>query len=244
MSNDDLIARRQDRYSHFERGITVTGETRLGDGGNTNYTRFRQDGTMRAMGSAACWEDLRIEPVARGTGVNNPAFEQYFTDGAGSRGVYLYSFTDAGAGNEKEIYFTMQMPHAWKGTTIHIHVHWVGNNADAAANPRWGLEYTWTDIGSDFANTVPIYSTSEKVGAGGVADPDVTPGRHYLTELPDITPSATQDGLSSILIGRLFRDSADAGDTYNVAANKCGLLYIDAHYEVDALWSADEYSKE
>ena len=47
------------------------------------------------------------------------------------------------------------------------------------------------------------------------------------TEFTDITPGATEDGLSSILIGRLFRNSSNVADTYNVSGNKCGLLYID-----------------
>ncbi len=48
------------------------------------------------------------------------------------------------------------------------------------------------------------------------------------------------DGLSSILIGRLFRNSSAAGDTYT---DKVGLLYIDAHYQINSLGSTDEYTK-
>jgi hypothetical protein len=66
------------------------------------------------VGTAQPREDLRIEPQARTTGVNVPTFEKWYDDAAGtSRGVYLYSFDDAIASSEKEIFFTMQMPHAW-----------------------------------------------------------------------------------------------------------------------------------
>lgn len=245
MSNDDLIALRKDRYSHFERGLTVTGESRLGDGGTTDYTRFSADGTMRAIGAATCWDDIRIEPSVRGTGANNPAFEKYFDDLAGtSRGVYLYSFDDAVAGSEKEVFFSFQMPHAAKtGSVISPHVHWVGAVNDATADPRWGLEYCWADIGTNYTDTLIVYTGGTHFGAGLAADPDVTAGRHYLSEFADITPSASQSGLSSILIGRLFRDSANGADTYNAAGAKCGPLYIDFHVEIDALGSGQEYVK-
>lgn len=32
-------------------------------------------------------------------------------------------------------------------------------------------------------------------------------------------------------------------DTYNVEDNKCGLLYIDAHFEINDLGSRHEYVK-
>lgn len=221
--------------------ITQAGSTRIGD--STNNTTFETDGTMVMNGTATVWEDLRVEPSVRGTGVRNPSFEQYLTNGAGSIGVFLYSFDDALVAAEKEIYFTVQMPHAWKGTAIYPHVHWIGSAADTAANPRWGLEYSWADIGTDFGNTTIIYTTAEKIGAGGATDANVTINRHYINAFSAITPTTSQDGISSVLIGRLFRNSSDAGDTYNVGGNKCGLLYIDIHYEIDTLGSRTEYTK-
>ena len=189
------------------------------------------------------WDDLRLEPVARTVGVNSPVFEQWLTDGGGSRGVYLYSFDDAAPGSEKEVFFNMQMPHSWlEGTAIHVHVHWIGNTSDVAATPRWGLEYTWKDIGGTFGNTTIIYKAENKDGPAST-DPDVTALKHYVTEFDAIVPGATEGEISAILIGRIFRDSADAADTYNIAGNKCGLLYIDAHYEVDAFGSRQEYVK-
>jgi hypothetical protein len=190
------------------------------------------------------WDDLRIEPVARTTGANAPSFEKWYDDVAGtSRGVNLYSFDDAAGGSEKEIFFTMQMPHAWKlGTLIHLHVHWVGAVNDTTADPRWGLEYAFKDIGEVFGDSVIIYSDGTHSN-GATNDPDVTAGKHYLTEFPDITPGTTADNVSSILIGRVFRDSANAADTYNAAGAKCGLLYIDAHVELNSPGSRQEYAK-
>ena len=193
------------------------------------------------------YDDLRVEPVARTTGANAPSFEKYYDDAPGtSRGVYLYSFDDAAGGSEKEIFFTMQMPHAWKeGTPIRLHVHWVGAVSDTTADPRWGLEYTFKNLGDTFADTTIVYSAGTHFPGSedGTPDPDVTAGRHYLTPVVTIIPDSTNNLLSSILIGRLFRNSANAADTYNAVGAKVGLIYIDAHYETDSPGSSALYVK-
>lgn len=211
----------------------------------TPLSRIKSDGRWRHDG-ATTWNDLRIEPVARSTGANAPSFEKYFDDVPGSsRGVYLYSFNDATAGSEKEIFFTMQMPHDWKeGTAIHLHCHWVGSVSDTTSAPRWGLEYTWKDIGQVFGDTTIVYSSGSNIDGSGSSDPNITAGKHYISEFTAITPGTDANNISSIIIGRLFRDSANAGDTYNAATNKCGLLYIDAHYEVDSFGSDTEFTKD
>lgn len=204
-----------------------------------NYSAFEGDGTLKFVGDAKVWDDLRVEPVARTTGNNAPAFEKYYDDAAGtSRGVYLYSFDDAIAANEKEIFFTMQMPHGWASTAIDIHVHWVGAVDDTTAEPRWGLEYVWQNIGNVYGDTTTIYAATKYP-----TDANVTANKHYLTEFAAISPGTTANGLSSVLIGRLFRNSSDAADTYDATGAKCGLLYIDAHYEIDTIGSRSELSK-
>lgn len=190
------------------------------------------------------WDDLRIEPVARNTGTNAPTFEKWLDDSGGtSRGVYLYSFDDAASASEKEVMFTMQMPHAWKvGTAIEIHVHWIGAVADTTADPRWGMEYAWKSLGETFGDTTIVY-TSGHFDETGNDDPDVDALKHYISDFDAITPGVTQDDLSSILIGRIFRNSGAAEDTYNASGAKCGLLYIDAHIQIDGLGSRSEYVK-
>lgn len=212
-------------------------------GSATNYTAWDTDGHQMMVGNATVWEDLRIEPTVRGTGSNNPSFEKYIDDAAGtSRGVFLYSFDDAVTANEKEVYFTMQMPHAWAGTSIQMHVHWIGAVDDTTAAPKWGLEYSWSEIGAVFPDSVIVYTDgSNYTGAG--TDVNITALKHYISKFSAITPGTGADGLSSILIGRLFRNSGDAGDTYDATGAKAGLLYIDAHYEANSLGSNTEYTK-
>ena len=232
-------------FSQADGYLNVVADTgvRIGDATPTNYTQFDSTGHQTMVGTAKPWEDLRIEPSARTTGANAPTFEKWLDDVAGSsRGVYLYSFDDAAGGSEKEVFFSMQMPHAWDGGPIEIHVHWIGDVDDTTADPRWGLEYAWKDIGEVFGDTTTVYSDGTHIATAG-ADANVTAKKHYITKMGTFTPGATADGLSSIFIGRLFRDSANAADTYNAAGAKCGLLYIDAHYQINSLGSTDEYTK-
>jgi hypothetical protein len=205
--------------------------------GGTDYAEFEADGTLVLHGAATYWEDLRVAPNARTQGDNAPVFEKYMDDFAGtSRGIYAYSFDDVAASQEKEVFFQMQLPHAWKlGSDISVHVHWVGTVADTDAAPRWGLEYSWAEIGAVYPDTTTIY-TVDKVPA----EANVVAWQHYLSEFAHITPGAGADGLSSILMGRLFRNSSNVADTYNAGQNKCGLLFIDAHIECDRLGSRGE----
>src|SRR5512137_1724658 len=127
---------------------------------------------VRAPAEVGRWEDLRIEPVARTTGTNAPTFEKWYDDAAGtSRGVYLYTFDDAATNAQKEVFFTMQMPHAaLLGAPIFMHVHWVGSTSVNPATPIWGLEYAWKSIGQVFGDSVIVYTTSGNIDGSGVVD--------------------------------------------------------------------------
>ena len=200
-----------------------------------NTFNIESDGTPTLSGNAKCWDDLRVEPSVRGTGSNNPPFEKWIDNGAGSRGVYLYSFDDTATNSQKEIFFTAQFPHDWDGGTVSPHVHWIANvNSDEVTNKvKWVLEYSWTNINEVFANT-SIVSGNVNYGDGSL-----TAKKHYLTETDDITPSDTQNHKSSIMVCRLYRNSGDTvEDTY---PDKVGLLYVDIHYQRNSFGSREEY---
>ena len=130
----------------------------------------------------------------------------------------------------------MQMPHAWNGGAISMHIHWIPFATENNTDLIWGLEYTWKSIGQVFGNT-SITTSSTTLYPN---DANITVNKHYISEFTDIVPDTTNNGLSTILIGRVFRNSSNASDTYT---NKAGLLYIDAHYQLNSLGSTDEYSK-
>ncbi len=203
-------------------------------GDASNHVAIAADGTLSLVGTARAWDDLRIEPVARSTGANAPTFEVYLTNGAGSRGVWLYSFDNAAGGSEKEIFFSVQMPHQWAATAINMHVHWIAATSAATSKVRWALEYTWAEPTTVFGNTTIVYADTTID-----AKTATTAFNHEITSFASLTPSSAQNGLSSTLICRMYRDSANAADTYG---DKVGMLYVDAHYELDKLGSNTEYA--
>lgn len=184
------------------------------------------------------WDDIRVPISAtKNGGSKDPGFEVFKRDTAGtSQGVFIYWF-DAAA--EEELYFAVQMPHGWNRTAISPHVHWTpkttADGTPAGQKVKWGLEYTWAEIGADYPVTQIITTDAHTP-----ADADVVAGRHYLSAFPDIEPSASTDGISSMLICRIFRDATDAtNDTYE---HDAGLLEIDFHYQMDQMGSKQELS--
>lgn len=208
---------------------------KVGDVAVGNYTDFDTTGFITFNGTTTVWDDLRVEPVVRTTGTNAPTFTQWFTNGAGSRGVYLYTFPDDNTSSEKEVFFSVQLPHSWKGTVIYPHVHWIPLAAGTGQRPVWGLEYNWADIGQTFGNTTIAYTTSLVPN-----DTNLVKYKHYVSNFAGITPSTSQDEISAILMCRLFRYSGNASDTYT---NSCGLLYVDFHYEINTIGSRSEFIK-
>lgn len=193
-------------------------------------------GSEVTAGAGTWFDDLRVAPTARATGQNVPTFGRIQRDTAGtSIGVFAYLFDNAVSGSEKEIYFGMQMPHGkLLGSVIHMHVHWCPVTAGTAGHKvRWGLEYTWANLGAAFPVTTTVYADTPAVGT------ITTALSHSLTEFADLTPPAGED-VSSIFQARIFRDSANAGDTATISA---ALLFLDCHVEMDRLGSRDEFTQ-
>lgn len=180
------------------------------------------------------WEDLRVAPNVRqaaGTGV--PAFETWI-GGA----LRCYSFTDeAVAGNQKEVFMFVQMPHSWRlGTAIHPHVHWIGDTTVTTSTVAWGIEYSWAEPYGTFTSTTTIITATAKEDG----DINTTALKHYITELGIITPTAENDNVSTIMVARLYRNSAIATDTYT---GKACMAFFDIHYLADSIGSISEYNK-
>lgn len=210
--------------------IDNQGNTRIGD--CTNNTYIEADGSLSYEGTATRWNDLKVPVNATNKGTTNqPTWGVFRTNAAGnSQGVWLYWFSSS---IEQELYFIVQMPHSWKvGTTIYPHVHWV-SGSNVSGSVQWGLEYTWSNPGVVFANSNIITGTGYAVGAG-------LANEHNITSLGTITPSvAVNDKISSILVCRIFRDVAVAGDY----TGEAGLLEIDFHYQIDSDGSREQLTK-
>ena len=176
----------------------------------TNYTKIEDDGTLEFIGNGTVWDDYVIPlSTAKAKGTDPPAFEKFLDNGASSIGVWAYTFAN---NKGDEVSFTIQMPHSWAGTAIHPHVHWSpGDNT--SGDVVWGIEYTWIEYNPTTPNTFPatiIETTTETVTGSD--------HKHLITGFSFITPSSVQDGISSIIVMRLFRDGTNSLDTYNDAA--------------------------
>lgn len=228
---DQLLFDLQNDYN-FEGGITV--------GAAPDQTDIDDHGHITFTGTAKVWDDIRVEPVARTVAATTPAFEKWYDDQAGtSKGVYLYSFSyTAVEASQEELFFNLQMDHSWDGGPIHMHVHWAAEVSQQDCAPRWGLEYVWKNIGGIFGDTDTIYTDGVNYVDGG-SESNITAGTHYVSMFTALTPDASQQDYSSILICRLFRHSSNAADTYT--NGKCGLMYSDAHYQKARIGSDNEF---
>jgi hypothetical protein len=198
-------------------------------GGDTNAVKIGKGGEITLIGSATRWEDLRVEITVRSTGQKAPTLAGWLN------GLYLYEFDDAAVASEKEVFFAIQMPHGWKeGSTIFPHVHWTNKTAGSAGQvARWGLEYNIAKPSAVFGSTTTIYG--ETIGSGVITSAN----SHLITPI-GAGIDMTGMSLSTMIVGRLFRNSSHANDTYGGIA---GGLSFDIHYEVDSFGSSLEYTK-
>lgn len=178
------------------------------------------------------WDDLRVSATNTRVGATNPpTWTKVKDNGAASVGVQLPVFANAVLASENQVYFQVQLPHAWKeGSNIRPHVHWqpVDGNAGAV---RWGLEYTMANINEVFPNTTIIYGTSDAFT--GAED------TQFLTSLGEIDMTGMR--ISCMINCRLFRNSSHTEDTY---ASGAGFLEIDFHHQIDSLGSDQLFIKE
>ena len=209
-------------------------------GGTTgaNSLAISDNGFVTLNGSATTWTDMVVPVTAVKLGsTNSPTFVVMKNNGT-SRGVWTFTFGDFGSGSEQEVFFSIQMPHNWKeGSTIYPHVHWSPQSA-VAGSVVWGFEYSMVNYNQAapiiFPTTTLVTTTTAAVT---VTDID----KHFIAAFTAITPSATQDKISSIIMCRLWRNSANNLDTYD--GGNAALLSFDIHYEIDSFGSNDQYVK-
>jgi hypothetical protein len=200
-------------------------------GSTADHTYFIKDGSLRMEGEATTFTDLNVPVNAtKSDGAKMPSFKMFLEDGGG-QGVLAYGFE---SGKEEELFFMVQMPHSWKeGSDIYPHVHWSVQDDLGSSVVRWGLEYTWSNVGSTFSQPSIIYGTTPI----GAASP-VTANLHTITPFGAL--DATGKNLSSVILCRVFRDGDNSGDTFN---HDAFLLMIDFHFEEDSFGSRTEYTK-
>ncbi|HDY68452.1 MAG TPA: hypothetical protein ENH85_11750 [Candidatus Scalindua sp.] len=203
--------------------------TDIGDG--TNYSKFEADGTLEFNGTAVVWEDLRIVPGAfEFAGASDPTLQNWQPGGSGTT-FKIYKFKE-----NDEVFFTCQLPHTYKeGTDILAHLHWTPadrGNEEGTAVVAWKLDYSW-------ANRDAVFAASATVDLSDACQS--TDDDHLKTPTVAITGSGKE--ISSMIVCRLWRDSA--GDTWTgtTDAQSPAILEFDFHFEVDTVGSRTELIK-
>ena len=193
---------------------------KVGDVDAGNYTDILADGTIRLNGTAKTWTDFSV-PLTR--------------DKQGQSSKPDYDFTNLGLlfpeNDESEIvYINLQMLHQKAlQSAIEIHVHYIQSSAD---QPIFELQYKF-------------YNNSAAVpGSWTTIDTHLVKGKYTYTSgsilqkgiFPSIAAPANET-LSANIDIKLYRQTGDgvAGDILT--------KYIDIHFQIDSLGSAQEYIK-
>jgi len=144
-------------------------------------------------------------------------------------GLFLNAFAGTGPTTEQG-FFTLHILHDIKpGSTPTFHIHWAHNQASPSGDVKWQIDYTIAKgygVSSYAAPTT--LTTTQTAGAQYL---------HHITSDDDMPLAAiTEVEPDSVLIGRIYRDPADAADTFEADAF---LIQIDMHYERSVLGTTE-----
>ncbi|MFA6492625.1 MAG: hypothetical protein WCV58_00545 [Patescibacteria group bacterium] len=193
--------------------------------GTTRLVSFEDDGTLVFENDAVVYDDLQQPGLLVRTNASAP---DLVTFGPVVTNLIIYGFD--GTATLEQVYFNVQLPHSYKlGTDLYPHIHWSPTDT-SAGNVVWKLEYSWADVNGTFAAPTTIATTPQATGG--------TAWAHNVVSFPTI--SGTGVDISRILVCRLYRDPADAGDTYT---HDAALLNFDFHFEKDTLGSRELWIK-
>lgn len=171
------------------------------------------------VGSAR-WRDEILPATALGAGASAPDLVTL------TGNILAYAFD--GGSTAEQLYGSFELNHEYKeGTDIFPHIHWAPVNANAG-NVKWNLEYSVASKDSAFAVATTISCTDANLGAN----------THHVVEFSAI--SGTGRKVGDVIAFRLYRDPADASDTY---ASDAILLSLGIHYQVDSTGSVNKFTK-
>jgi hypothetical protein len=174
------------------------------------------------------WDDSMVPALAFKTGASAPTIGTFGPSG----GLQIYLFQPASV--DDQVYFTVQLPHSWQEgqTNLKPHVHWTRTAAPSSAgltNVVCGLEYSIQTINGAFSAPSTIRCTNY------VASSNWT---HQISSFPSIDGTGMK--LSTVLVGRMFREGTSDSDTYD---KDVACLGFDIHFLQDSLGSTYETVK-
>lgn len=170
------------------------------------------------------WDDLLPSSVSVGGGASAPSFTAY------NGNLRAYEFNGTGP-TTKELQMQWQLSHSWlEGGAINPHLHLYIPAMAAGGDIKFYCEYTWVNVDGAEGATTTVAGTLT------VAISDGT--RHKILEFPSI--DGTGMTLSSMFSARIYRNPADAADTFGYSV---WLKSADLHRQIDGLGSREEYIK-
>jgi hypothetical protein len=177
-------------------GQLVVCPLKLGDA--SHHSLFDADGTMQAVGNAICYKDVDIDLAGQTSGGSVPALIAVNGD------TYLYARAYAGTGaTVEQLGGAKELPHEMLfGQDIIPHVHWAAVSA-AAGNVKWQLRTMLVNRNGTYTGGV---TTSVISPTSGVA------WQGQRSDFPAISTAGILSGAR--ILFTLFRDPADADDTY------------------------------
>lgn len=202
--------------------VDIAGD--FNSGSSFGRVKFDSNGNLTLFGEATQWNDMLVPLTSvKLAGVKDPDFTDYL-----GVGTYAYEFQDNVLASEDEVFFTLQMSHAYRlGSNFSFHLH---NTPDANNGlvGRFGLTCSKAEYNG-------LYSTTTQY-----KDINYATRNNMTNYLDSFTAPYTCSTISCILNCKLFRNSSDTNDTYTSGIY---VESIDAHYEMDSLGSNSELTK-
>jgi hypothetical protein len=166
------------------------------------------------------WRDQLGEIVTRGSGASDPAWTQI-----GATDFYAYLFAGTGVQIKQFWHFSHIQHDFMVGSKVYPHIHWIPGTS-GAGNVVWNVSWTAARGHGRDAFSFATPTTFQMIQAApGVAY------KHMIAEASD-AQAVSISGMEpdTVICWRVWRDPADAGDTYaaDVFSN-----FFDIHYQVD-----------
>ncbi len=120
--------------------IDAAGNTYIGDGGTTNFTKIEPDGTVEFNGAATVFKDINLgSALLTKPAASAPDTDEFKDEGGNDTGIETYAFAPG-----EKVSGNFELQHDYKeGSDITFHVHFQGIAAPTGTDKvKWQLIYT------------------------------------------------------------------------------------------------------
>lgn len=134
-------------------------------------------------------------------------------------GIFLNAFAGTAATVE-QAFFSVHILHDIKfNTTPTFHIHWTHNQGAPSGDVKWQIDCTISKGYSAGTYGSAVTTTTTQTAAAQYT--------HHITDDDDMPISITDVEPDSVILARIYRDPADAADTFSADAF---LVNVDLHY--------------